>query len=98
MEEEGKDPKGQLIEQWARQIQRWRLVQPALLFLEVTKPLSFIASQGLLLCEPLLSPLYREPRVSEYANLMADRANVERLIALLEQGDSMRDSGGGERR
>jgi hypothetical protein len=96
VEEKGKDPKGQLIEQWARQIQRWRLVQPALLFLEVTKPLSFIASQGLLLCEPLLSSLYREPRVSEYANLMADRANVERLIALLEQGDSMRDSAGGE--
>jgi hypothetical protein len=29
---------------------------------------------------------------------MADRANVERLIALLEQGDSMRDSAGRERR
>ena len=98
MEEKEKDPGRQLIEQWARQIQRWRLVQPALLFLEVTKPLSFIASQGLLLCEPLLSSLHREPRVSEYANLMADRANVERLIALLEQGDSMRNSAGGERR
>jgi hypothetical protein len=75
----------QLVEQLACRISRWGLAQPAILFLEVTKPLNFIASQGLLLCEPLLSFFYREPRVADYANLLADRSNMEDLIVRLER-------------
>jgi hypothetical protein len=85
------------IEQLARQIGRWRLESPAILFLEVTKPLSFIASQGLLLCEPLLSFFYKEPRVAEFADLLADRANVECLIARLERDMPVRGNYGEEK-
>ena len=86
----GQEPGEQLVEQVAGHIRHWGLEQPAILFLEVTKPLSFIASQGLLLCEPLLSFLFAEPRVADYANLLADRSSVEHLIARLEQGTSVR--------
>ena len=44
-----------MIDRLAGQLQRWELAQPAILFLEATQPLSFVASQGLLLCEPVLS-------------------------------------------
>ena len=74
-----------LAEQLIQHITRWRLVQPAMLFLEVTKPLSFVASQGLLLCEPLLSFVLPEPRVADWADLLADRSRLERVIARLEQ-------------
>ena len=85
------------IEHLARQVGRWRLESPAILFLEVTKPLSFIASQGLLLCEPLLSFLVKEPRISEYADLLSDRSSVERLISCLERELLLRGSNGEEK-
>jgi len=86
-----------MIEHLARQIGRWRLESPAILFLEVTKPLSFIASQGLLLCEPLLGFFYKEPRISEYADLLADRSSVERLISCLERDMLVRGCHGEEK-
>ena len=84
------------IEHLTRQIGRWRLESPAILLLELTKPLSFIASQGLLLCEPLLGFLHKEPRISEYAELLADRASIERLISHLERDMIVRGNCGEE--
>lgn len=85
----------QLIEQLAEQISRWRLTMPAILLLQVTRPLSFIASQGLLLCQPLLSFVYDAPRIADYAELLADRATIDRLVARLEEEERAGDSGAG---
>jgi hypothetical protein len=85
----------QLIEHLAEQISRWRLTMPAILLLQVTRPLSFIASQGLLLCQPLLSFVYDAPRIADYAELLADRATIDRLVARLEEEGRAGDSGAG---
>jgi hypothetical protein len=85
MEDFGKEQSEQLIEQLTRQIQYWGLTLPALIFLQVARPLSFIASQGLLLIQPVLSFLYDGPRITDYAELLADRASIDRLIAQLEE-------------
>ncbi len=87
----------QLIEQMTQQITRWGLTLPALLFLQVTRPLSFIGSQGLLLCQPLLSFFYDAPSISDYAGLLSDRANVDRLVARLAEGSHLGCSGSKER-
>ena len=84
----------QLIEHLTEQISRWRLTMPAILLLQVTRPLSFIASQGLLLCQPLLSFVYDAPRVADYAELLADRASMDRLVARLEEEEHARGSSG----
>jgi hypothetical protein len=86
MEESGQEQSEQLIEHLTQRISQWRLALPAILFLQVTRPLSFIASQGLLLCQPLLSFVYDAPRIADYADLLADRTNIDRLIACLEGG------------
>jgi len=83
--ERGQDTNESLVDQVVQQIRRWRLDAPAVLFLEVTKPLSFLASQGLLLCEPLLGSLVAKEQVTVYAQLLADRSSLERLIARLEE-------------
>jgi hypothetical protein len=85
MGESSQQPNAQLIERIAGQIRRWKLTAPAIVFLEATKPFSFIASQGLLLGEPLLGFLDPGSRVSDYASLLAERSNVEHLIARLER-------------
>ena len=85
------------IDELARQIGRRRLEAPAVALLEVGRPLSFLASQGLLLVQPLLGFLFGESRAGGYADLLADRANVDRLIAELESGPAS-SAGGGEER
>ena len=81
----------ELIERVARQIGDRKLATPALLLLEVIKPFSFLASQGLLLAEPLLSFLYEEPRIGDYADLLADRSKVECLMDRLVHENRGRD-------
>lgn len=86
MEGSGQEQSEQLIEHLTQQISQWRLELPAVLFLQITRPFSFIASQGLLLCQPLLSFVFDGPRIGDYANLLADRTNIDRLIARLNGG------------
>lgn len=97
MEESGQEQSEQLIEHLTQQISQWRLALPAILFLQVTRPLSFIASQGLLLCQPLVSFVYDGPRIADYADLLADRTNIDRLVACLKEGNHSYGIGGKEK-
>ncbi len=81
----GQEQSEQLLENLSQQICRWGLALPAILFLQVTSPFSFIASQGLLLCQPLISTFYDAPQIADYADLLADRANIDRLVSRLEK-------------
>lgn len=85
-------PSDPLIEPMIRQVRHWKLVLPAILVLEVARPLSFIASQGLYLFEPVLRFFYQDPRVADYAEFFAERSNVDRLIACLRQDYESHDN------
>jgi hypothetical protein len=93
MDKPGEEHNEELVERLVQRIDRWHLGLPALAVLEATRPFSFIASQGLLLCQPLLSFFYDESQIAGYADLFADRSNLERLIGRLE---SRRAVSGGE--
>ena len=71
---------GERLLQWIRQR---GLALPARMLLEVGRPFSFIASQGLLLCQPLLSTFAQDRQVAAYADLLADRQRLDRLISEL---------------
>jgi hypothetical protein len=96
MDAPGPESKEDVIERLTQQIRRWKLSVPALLLLEVARPFSFIASQGLLLCQPLLSYIIEEPIIVDYAELLADRKNVDHLVARLEQSVPVLDRQGKE--
>lgn len=93
----GQQQSEQLLDRLTQQIDRWGLTLPALLLLQVTRPLSFVVSQGLLLCQPVLSFFYDAPRIEGYADLLADRANIDRLVARLENDSREYGSHGEER-
>lgn len=97
MDKPGEEHNEQLVERLVQRIDRWRLVLPALAILEAARPFSFIASQGLLLCQPLLSFVYDESQIAGYADLFADRSNLERLISRLESQRAVHDGEGKER-
>jgi len=87
------EQRGQLIDQLAERIARRGLAVPAVVLLDLFKPFSFIASQALLLCQPLLGWMNIEKQVADYAGLLADRSNVDYLVAQLEQGANREESG-----
>ncbi|MBI2865213.1 MAG: hypothetical protein HYX94_11690 [Chloroflexi bacterium] len=76
----------QLIERLAAWIEQKGLSGPAVLFLEANKPLSFVASQTMLLFQPILSLAVNGRLPEDLALLFEDRAKLDRLIRRLERG------------
>jgi|YelNatPaOPRAMG01_1025707.scaffolds.fasta_scaffold66240_3 hypothetical protein len=88
MQEKTFDPSydaGSLIEIVARKVVERRLEVPAVFFLEMNKPLSFIVGQSLLVAMPFLAPLLGLQRVEQLSILLQDRENVDRLIQRIEE-------------
>lgn len=75
----------EIIDSIARKITGRRLEAPAVLFLEMHKPLSFIASQSILVAMPFISPLLGPEETANLSKLLKDRDNVERLISRIEE-------------
>lgn len=73
----------ELIAGLVRRVNQWGMAAPAILFLQAHKPLSFLASQFLLLSQPTLEP-FLGGGVREYALLLEDRENVETILSRLE--------------
>jgi hypothetical protein len=86
------DRQEQMIDRFTDWILARDLGAPALLFLEASKPLALIGSQMLLLCQPVLGYIgstlgwFDDHRVvAEYAELLEDPGNIERLLDRLER-------------
>lgn len=90
------DERGErLIEELAQRIVSQRLETPAIFFLEMNKPLTFLASQSLLLATPLLGAFIKPSRIEEYSQLLDSRDNMERLIGRIDELAERRDAEGG---
>ena len=72
-----------LLEKLANIIIKRKLEAPAVLFLESHRPLSFIGSQAGIAFSPFLVPFLGYDNVKDYARLMQDRTNIDRLIDLI---------------
>jgi hypothetical protein len=78
-------PKDELIERVASRLHVLRLSAPAILFLQMHAPLSFLGSQFLLASQPFVGWLTGDQVLRDLAALLEEPKNVERLIARLEQ-------------
>jgi hypothetical protein len=73
------------VKTWATTIEKTGLSTPAILLLELHKPLSFSISQFLLVGQPLLN-LFLPPSFSRNAiHLFENPAQVEQLITTLQK-------------
>ena len=79
------EERDQLIEKISSAVIARRMETPTILFLEMHKPLSFIASQGLVVSSPFVAPLVGLDNVQLAVKLLEDRENVERLIDRIEE-------------
>ena len=74
-----------LIDKMADQVDKRRMHLPAILFLDLHKPLAFLAGQSLLLSSGFLAPVFGPQNVQQYAKLFESRDNIERLIRRIEE-------------
>ena len=77
-----------LIGQTVEAIARRGLQTPALLFLEMHKPLAFVASQGIIAFVPLFGPLIGLARMQAIGRLLAHPGGLDELINRIEASAS----------
>ena len=73
-----------ILEKVARQIVKRRLTVPAILVLEVCKPLNFLGSQLLIAFNPFLQSIFNTAEFQKFALIIEKDTNVEVLIKLIE--------------
>ncbi len=66
-------------------IAKYGLYTPAAFFLTMGKPLAFLGSQAMFFAAPIAGVFVNEDMIEEYAHLMTDRENVERLLTMIEE-------------
>ena len=82
----------EVLQKVADKLLERRMEAPAIMLLESVKPLSFIASQGLVFLGPLLQVLLSVKDYDTFAEALESRENVEWLIRRLEEGEESRAS------
>lgn len=58
---------------------------PAILMLEMHKPMANVAAHAAVTFSPFLVPFFGFDRVNDYSRLLSSRENIERLIQELER-------------
>lgn len=74
-----------LIEGFARMVVRRRLQAPAIFFLHMHRPLTTLASTAVTFSQPTLGIFFGFRRMAEWAALLNDRANIDRVIQRIEE-------------
>lgn len=75
-----------LIEKAARLVQRYGMEVPAVFFLEMSKPASFVAGSAVHMATPIFgSLLFNEDTMTDFANILSDRKLLEKLICRIEE-------------
>jgi hypothetical protein len=77
-----------LIDQIAERVVSLGMTVPAILFVESSKPLSFIGSQFLYFFEPVVKSLIKGEQYTRFARLLEERENVEVLLSAIERKDA----------
>ncbi len=83
----------QLIDFLAFRAFRFQMETPFVVFLEASRPLSFIASQAAHFFAPAADLLFGHPYASEAGYLMQDRANIDRLVNRIEELVRLQEKG-----
>ena len=87
LDEIPEDEQQALLEKVAKQIVKRRLTVPAVMALEICKPLNFLGSQALIAFNPFVQSIFNSADYQKFALIIEKDANVESLIRLIEDLD-----------
>lgn len=91
-EELSPEERDKLVDELAHKVIEKRMETPAIMFLEMHKPVTFLASQAAIVASPFLVPLFGRDGVERYSKLFGSRDNVERVIQRIEELAEERDT------
>lgn len=80
-----------LINKIAQKVIDYRLAPVAIIFLESSKPLSFLGNQFMIFMQPFYRALFTFREYEEIAAMLEDRNNVEALICEIERLEEERN-------
>lgn len=80
-----------LINKIAQKVIDYRLSPVAIVFLESSKPLSFLGNQFMIFMQPFYRALFSYREYEEIAAMLEDRNNIEALICEIERLEEERD-------
>jgi hypothetical protein len=89
--EVSKERKKFLINKIAQKVIDYRMAPVAIIFLESSKPLSFLGNQFLIFMQPFYRALFSYREYEEIAAMLEDRNNIEALICEIERLEEDRD-------
>lgn len=84
-EEPSEEEVEEVIAKVADKIKKRRLEVPAVIALEMHKPLAYVGSHAALGMSPFLVPLFGFDAVNTYSRVFSKRENVERLLRKIEE-------------
>jgi acyl-CoA reductase-like NAD-dependent aldehyde dehydrogenase len=90
------EERDRILDAAADRVARRRMEMPAVLALELHRPLTFLSSQALIVFTPLLAPAFGLENLQKLSRLLEDRANVDRLIERIEARAAAADGGAPE--
>jgi hypothetical protein len=77
-----------LLEKAAAAVEKRKMVAPAIMVLEMHKPLAFIGASAAVAFAPFIVPFLGYDAVHDYSRLLKKPGNVERLIRKLERPET----------
>lgn len=80
-----------LINKIAQKVVDYRLSPVAIVFLESSKPISFLGNQFLIFMQPFYRALFSFREYEEIAAMLEDRKNIEVLICEIERLEEERN-------
>ena len=80
-----------LMNKIAQKVVDYRLSPVAIVFLESSKPLSFLGNQFLIFMQPFYRALFSYREYEEVAAMLEDRNNIEALICEIERLEEERN-------
>jgi hypothetical protein len=80
-----------LMNKIAQKVIDYRLAPVAIIFLESSKPLSFLGNQFLIFMQPFYRALFSYREYEEITAMLEDRNNIEALICEIERLEEERN-------
>lgn len=87
----------EFIESTASAIVRRRMTTPALMTLEMVKPLSFLGYSAMAAFSPILEAIFDQRKTNAMTALLGDRDRIERLMETIEKLEKQKSKEGESR-
>jgi hypothetical protein len=79
------EERDRILDRVAHEVTRRGLEVPAILALEMHRPLTFLGSQALVVFTPMLAPAFGIGNLQKLSKLLEERENLDRLIERIEE-------------